>query len=641
MIHKTPLLYVVACFSLIILTGCTATTAASPAPTSTQAVAAGATTFSTVSENTQTPEPTELPPIEPQRVVLISVDGGSAPFVQGMIEDGVMPHMAGLQAQGVWHSLDIVEPPTSIVAHHSLACGCDPAQTGIVGDRVHRSEDSFYWYTSSYTLAALEGIPLWQAATEGGLPAAVLFWPGTSIENTASQADYFIGYGKQQAYSKLHELFFYGTTDWQNAPEVDTPLLESQFVIEGADANLATVFVLALDQEPADGVYDTFIFSNGDRIVDEADAVLANDASADGAWGWWPFNPDDGLGADFLIVNSDLEQFQLYQSGVYDLPAAPDALRAALLDQFHYFPPAPDFYALDHGWITVEYFMDMVNRQVQWITDVTLWVNETYQPDLLLVTQSALKQAGHQFMLVDEQQLVNAAQMIDENIERMYSALEPELQSGNLTVILTGTSGMAPVHTRVTINTVLEQAGLLTLDGRNYVRVSASQALAFSSGGAAHIYINLAGREHYGIVSEEEYAQVQQQIIEAFKALNDPASGEPVFARVVTAEDAQLLGMGGPYMGDVFIQANPGYYLSDWRGSDLIFDAPGLSGEQGFPATTPDMQGYVVLSGVSMHNKGVQEPASLLEIAPTITMLLGLEPANTMQGTPLSTVHYP
>ena len=50
------------------------------------------------------------------------------------------------------------------------------------------------------------------------------------------------------------------------------------------------------------------------------------------------------------------------------------------------------------------------------------------------------------------------------------------------TVMLVGDHGMAPVHTNVYINTMLEQAGLLVLDGRNYVVVEESKAFAVASG---------------------------------------------------------------------------------------------------------------------------------------------------------------
>ena len=119
--------------------------------------------------------------------------------------------------------------------------------------------------------------------------------------------------------------------------------------------------------------------------------------------------------------------------------------------------------------------------------------------------------------------------------------------------MLVGDHGMSPIHNVVYVNTILEQASLLTLDNQNYVVVNQSKAFAIPSGGAVHIYINLIGREKEGgIVSAEEFPTVQAQIVDLFKGLNDPQTGEPVFQRVLQREELQPLGLYHANSGDVF-----------------------------------------------------------------------------------------
>ena len=48
------------------------------------------------------------------------------------------------------------------------------------------------------------------------------------------------------------------------------------------------------------------------------------------------------------------------------------------------------------------------------------------------------------------------------------------------------------------------------------VDTSKSKAYAVASGAIAHIYINLEGRERNGIVSKEEYPEVQKEIMDIF-----------------------------------------------------------------------------------------------------------------------------
>ncbi len=82
---------------------------------------------------------------------------------------------------------------------------------------------------------------------------------------------------------------------------------------------------------------------------------------------------------------------------------------------------------------------------------------------------------------------------------------------------------MAPIHTNVFVNTILEEAGLLTLDSQNYVVLGQTKAFAITSGGAVHVYINLTGRESGGgTVSADEYSAIQEQIIALLTDLVDP-----------------------------------------------------------------------------------------------------------------------
>ena len=75
---------------------------------------------------------------------------------------------------------------------------------------------------------------------------------------------------------------------------------------------------------------------------------------------------------------------------------------------------------------------------------------------------------------------------------------------------------MEPVHTMISPNHELEQAGLLIKDKDGKVDSKKSKAFAVASGAIAHIYINLKDRERNGIVSEEEFPDVQKEIMDIF-----------------------------------------------------------------------------------------------------------------------------
>ncbi len=199
----------------------------------------------------------------------------------------------------------------------------------------------------------------------------------------------------------------------------------------------------------------------------------------------------------------------------------------ALNENFGYFPAGGDYYALENGWITEEDFLYQLEKQSTYMAEVAAWVFSTYQPDLMFTWQDPFDSAGHQFFMSDPRQLSyspelaeiyqgyyqRAAKVADHSLSIMLDAID----LGKTTVLMVGDHGMAPIHTSVFVNTILEQAGLLTLDSQNVVVVNETKAFAIASGGSAHIYINLVGREKEGgIVTAEEYPAIVEQIVELF-----------------------------------------------------------------------------------------------------------------------------
>lgn len=597
---------------------------------------------------TSTPMPTAVPtPTGPMRVILISLDGGRADWLSAWMADGTMPTLAALAERGLWGTVQSVEPPTSGVVHASLACGCLPAETGIVGERVHRPEDSFYWYTSAYDLPSVGGTPIWEVASQSGLTTATLFWPGGLPASSDQTAAYVVNYGERIAYSAQHTMALVPASTWENAPPSYSPLLEGQFSIGDRDEPVATIYILLADTtDDQNANYNQIILSNGDRVFDFPDPIMPVEP---GRWIAWTFDSVQMLGADFLITGLSTGSLTLYQSAVYSLSASPDELGTALLENLGFLPPPADYYALEHGWISSVQYREMIARQSAWIMSATLWVYQTYQPDLLLTVQSPLKQAGHQFLMVDQRQpgysndvaaqyqqdMALVASQLDAELSRLVEATQLEVEGGRLALLVVGSTGMSPIHTQVNLNTVLEQAGLLRLDWRDYVVVEQSQAIAFASGGAAHIYINLAGRERGGVVPQESYADVQERIIEALNQLTDPVSGEPIFERVMRQNEASALGIGGPYAGDVFVQASPGYLLSDQRGMQEVFEPVVYYGQQGYRSDLPAMQGGFVAVGRGIVSGSEIDLVNLTDIAPTLCGLLGIDQPPAMIGEPL------
>ena len=76
-----------------------------------------------------------------------------------------------------------------------------------------------------------------------------------------------------------------------------------------------------------------------------------------------------------------------------------------------------------------------------------------------------------------------------------------------------------------------------------------------------HIYINLKGRDKYGIVDPKDQYQVEEDIITALYGYKHPESGQRIVALALRRKDAVLLGLGGEYpqCGDIIYFMAEGY----------------------------------------------------------------------------------
>jgi predicted AlkP superfamily phosphohydrolase/phosphomutase len=314
------------------------------------------------------------------------------------------------------------------------------------------------------------------------------------------------------------------------------------------------------------------------------------------------------------------------------------------VNEFGFPPPAPDLDALRLGWLSPQQYYKMAERRAKWMMDVVLHVYRTYQPDLLLTAQDIIGDCARAFLLVDERQQgyepelaelcagyrQKAHAMADENLGQLLSLVNV----ANSAVLVVSGHGLAPVHTEVHLNTILEDAGLLDLDtseGQVHMDPNDSQAVALASEGSAHIYLNLQGRDQPGIVAPDDYDKVQQQVMSALTELADE-DGQPIFDRALTREQLKSVQLNSPYAGDVFVQAAPGYCLSDALGfEDVLALCAGRAGGA-LDAALPEMRGIFIAAGASLARGKAIAAVHLTDIAPTIARIMEFEPASTVRG---------
>ena len=609
--------------------------------------------------STETPNPpTTAPPTleptatatetsEPKKpsVVLISFDGSRTDFVYGMMDDGTLPTFASLADSGVRAEYArTIDPSLTAAAHNSISSGSFPSHTGITSNSFHVTGDDFYWYRVGFDETMDDAEPVWVTASKNGLTTATVFFVGGSPTHNGQVADYSVGYGVEDAYSKQWNVGLSSADGWSDVPESFSPPLAGDFSIP--DVKKVYLYVLDSTNDSTEN-YDTVLL-NTERSGSDPAQILQEEQ-----WGSMILLEHAYAGADLLIQKITSETVTLYQSGVAHNNAAPKELLDALNEKFGAFPAGADSYAMEHGWITADDDLYLLERQSSYMADVAAWIYSTYQPDLMLTWQDPFDSAGHQFLMIDPRQLnyspelaetykayyQRAAKIADNSLKTMLDVFD----LGNTTVMLVGDHGMAPIHSRVYVNTILENAGLLTLDSQNSVVLNQTRAFAICSGGAVHVYINLEGREKGGgTVSEDEYADVQSQIVDLLKDLTNPDSGQAVFQRVLTREELGPLGLDHPNSGDVFAQTIPGYHLDGWRGNDFVFEPADFYGQHGYDSSLPEMHTIFIAAGADVPQTGETiSPVRVVDYAPTIASLLDFMPASTVDGSPIPTLVQP
>jgi predicted AlkP superfamily phosphohydrolase/phosphomutase len=199
--------------------------------------------------------------------------------------------------------------------------------------------------------------------------------------------------------------------------------------------------------------------------------------------------------------------------------------------------------------------------------------------------------------------------------------------------------GFASFRRGVNLNAWLLAKGWLALkdggDGRvEWLRdVDWSRTKAYALG-LTGLFLNIEGREGKGIVKPgEDAAKVKAEIMAALKGLRDTGTGETA---VNEAFDTAKL-YHGPYLQnapDLIIGFNAGYRTS-WDGATGVVSGPVFEDNtkawSGDHCIDPRLVPGVLFASRKIDRK---DPA-LVDIAPTVLRLFGLDPPAHMDGKPL------
>jgi predicted AlkP superfamily phosphohydrolase/phosphomutase len=239
---------------------------------------------------------------------------------------------------------------------------------------------------------------------------------------------------------------------------------------------------------------------------------------------------------------------------------------------------------------------------------------------------------------VDGNGHADAIEKIYRHSDELVGKVMGRLRNDDLLMVVSD-HGFASFRRGVNLNAWLLSKGWLALkeggDGTTeWLRdVDWSRTKAYALG-LTGMFLNIEGREGKGIVKPgEDAARVKAEIMAALKGLRDTGTGETA---VNEAFDTAKL-YSGPYLQnapDLIIGFNAGYRTS-WDGATGVVSGPVFEDNtkawSGDHCIDPRLVPGVLFASRRIDRK---DPA-LVDIAPTVLRLFGLDPPAHMDGKPL------
>jgi predicted AlkP superfamily phosphohydrolase/phosphomutase len=228
------------------------------------------------------------------------------------------------------------------------------------------------------------------------------------------------------------------------------------------------------------------------------------------------------------------------------------------------------------------------------------------------------------------------------------------LMPADTTVLVMSDHGFGSCHQTVNLNQFFIRAGLMALRRDRHLRVRQwllnrprlwrwagrwlrpltfadvdwSRTLAYSLGHIGQVYLNVRGRQPWGIVAPEEYEAVRTAVVARLRRLRHPVTGQPLAEQIITRETA----VQGPYsdQGPDLHLVMDGYRAMAYPmfaadGRVVTEQRLGNSGDH-----RPD--GILIAYGPPIQAGQRLSGARLVDLAPTLLYLLGVPLPDDMDG---------
>lgn len=291
-----------------------------------------------------------------------------------------------------------------------------------------------------------------------------------------------------------------------------------------------------------------------------------------------------------------------------------------------------------------------LDYQIEWLVRSAKYVDEKYGWDIYYLHWHFPDSALHAFLSAadpespayEEEKSSFAMDNLRKTLilcDRLLKGFIDNFGDESYTVVVSD-HGNSPNKYKCDILRFLSENDLAILNSEGRLDISRSRVYPF---GGLQLNVNLKGRERNGIVEEEDFAKVQEEIIDKLLDWRAPDSNKRVIAFALTKEQAQVIGYWGPTVGDVIFCYNGGFAWGS--GQNKSVKVASLSANHGcqYPTTSTELSSILacfMISGPGI-KKGFKWPKDklgyikLIDVVPTLCYVLHIDSPRQARGSVL------
>jgi len=620
-----------------------------------------------------------------KRVFIVGIDAMSPKIVERFVKEGILPNFAKLMKEGGFSKALSAIPAQTPENWTTIATGAWPGTHGIAvwgrHDYGRPVTEKRGHEAMSSNLCKAEY--LWEAAARQGLKSVVLYFVGyPPTTDKAIYVDWFMAPGRfyfeicsaacylnyipeeikgilgprrrlrRRFRRRIFLVEFKRAEGWSNLPESKAPPLEGEIHVKpNVGGRGVTYYVLLLDSK-GEG-YDSCL------IAKEKDASKALCVLKPGEWSEW-FKEEFEIGGEkkvgtvrfkLIELSRDGKRFKLYRSQVYPISGFthPPEVGEELVEKIGPYINEginPLFFS---GLVDEQTFIEEHRYRIKWVSRTAKYLMDKYDASIFITHWHLIDSAQHHTLgQVDPEggkydptkreeelhKLKIAYQLADEFVGEFLKFVDDRTY-----LIVVSDHGNAPNKKVYSIVKALAERGLVCIEkdklGRE--RVNWAKSKVFID--LTNVYVNLKSRYIGGIVDDSEYEKIRDEVIDVLRSCKDD-EGNYVVLFALKREDAPLVNLWGPHVGDVVFVYSQGFV---W-GTEPLEPRCQVRGGANHGCQPPTAETefssnyaafFIIGPGIK---KGYRRPidflgpVQLVDIAPTVSYLLGILPPRHSQG---------